>query len=370
MQIRNKYRISLLIVLVMSMSVITAITSPVMGVTIVKMGDNNAIDKSILAIREDVPNPSILEYNSLEFSLKISHCFGPVIWIGHGNDQGIETENFQMSWVDFASNIEKTPAKDVVLSCDSKNLLKQTDLEETDVFTFEESIDAVIGGLFTSYIITKSQTIIDKLLVRAINIVSGTVQKEELVVLIDDGGGAAPPPTPPTPTVTYIVRNPFGPSGGWGIVETVWNCGNLAMVVIGALLTFSSIWIVAKVAEVISAAGLSFFSACANFFAVLFNHMSSVAMIGSAFLAFLPAIVNFICTKLIPKIAWYLAAAAIADVTAQAAAVAATAGTALALKVLQIISIVLTVVWWVIGSISDITDVDDICNMPAWMFGG
>lgn len=364
MQIRNKYRISLLIVLIMSMSVITAITSPVMGVTIVKMSDNNAIDKSILAIREDVPNPSILEYNSLEFSLRISNCFGPVIWIGHGNDQGIATDNFQMSWVEFASNIEKTPAKDIVLSCDSKNLVKQTDLEETDVFTFEGSIDAVIGGLFSSYLIVRSQTIIDKLLVRAINIVSGIAQKEELAFVVDDGGGGS------TSTVNYIVRNPFGPTGGWGIVETIWNCGNLAIVVIGALLTFSSCWIVVKVKSVISAASLSFFSACANFFAVLFNHMSSVAMIGGAFLAFLPEIIIFICTKLIPAIAWYLAAAAIADVTAQAAAVAATAGTALALKVLQIISIVLTVVWWIIGSISDITDIDDICNMPAWMFGG
>ncbi|NPD87760.1 MAG: hypothetical protein HGN29_03505 [Asgard group archaeon] len=142
------------------------------------------------------------------------------------------------------------------------------------------------------------------------------------------------------------------------------------MVLIGALLTFSSFWIVSKVAEVISAASVSFFSACANFFAVLFNHMSSVAMIGSAFLAFLPAIVNFILTKLIPKIAWYLAAAAIADVTAQAAAIAATAGTALAIKVLQIISVVTTVIWWIVGSISDITDTDDICNMPTWLFSG
>ena len=366
MQIRNKYRISLLIVLIMSMSVITAITSPVMGVTIVKMGDNNAIDKSILAIREDVPNPYILEYSSLEFSLRISHCFGPVIWIGHGNDQGISTDNLQMSWVEFASNIEKTPSKDIVLSCDSKNLIKQTDLEETDVFTFEGEIDAVIGGLFSSYLITRSQTIIDKLFVRASNIVSGIAQKEVLAFVVDDGGGGGST----TPTINYIVPNPFGSTGGWGIVETLWNCGNLAIVVIGALLTFSSCWIVVKVKSVISAASLNFFSACANFFAVLFNHMSSVAMIGSAFLAFLPEIVIFICTKLIPAIAWFLAAAAIADITAQAALVAATAGTALALKVLQIISIVLTAVWWIIGSISDLIDIDDICNMPAWMFGG
>ena len=112
MKIKNKYRISLLIVLILSMSIITAITSPVVGVTIVKMGDNNAIDKSILAIREDIPNPSILEYNTFKFSLKISQCYGPVIWIGHGNVQGIETDNSQLSWNEFASNIEKTPAKD------------------------------------------------------------------------------------------------------------------------------------------------------------------------------------------------------------------------------------------------------------------
>lgn len=185
-------------------------------------------------------------------------------------------------------------------------------------------------------------------------------------MVIGDGGGGGTT----TSTVNYIVRNPFGPEGGWGIVETIWNCGNLAMVLIGALLTFSSCWIVVKVKSVISAASVNFFTAAANFFAVLFNHMSNVAMIGGALLAFLPEIVIFICTKLIPAIAWFLQAAAIADVTAQAGVIATTAGTATALKVLQIISIIATVVWWIIGSISDLTDKDDICNMPAWMFGG
>ena len=102
---KTKKFTSILILLVLSLGVIQAFSTPVMGSIAVRMSNDETIDKSIAILESNLDNLIVLDYNTLEFAIEISRRIGPVIWVGHGDAEGIRTDKNLITWDDFTNSI-------------------------------------------------------------------------------------------------------------------------------------------------------------------------------------------------------------------------------------------------------------------------
>ncbi|MCE7740951.1 MAG: hypothetical protein GOP50_00710 [Candidatus Heimdallarchaeota archaeon] len=175
--------------IIISMSLVMALSTPVNSVLAVKLSDDDATNLSIQTLRNNIDNVIVVDYDTLEYSIYINRIIAPVIWVGHGNENGVTFEGEQISWNDFSRNILKTLNSDIMLSCHSSNLIEKTALTTSEVFTFNGIVDAVLGALIASMVCSQTVDVGDSLLNRLESIISN---KDELTPLLIDGKGIGP----------------------------------------------------------------------------------------------------------------------------------------------------------------------------------
>lgn len=335
-----------------------ACTKPNFGTIVVTFGNSNAVEDTLANLKTHYPNIAVVSYNErnqLKNQLLLMNNYGELIVIGHGNNNGIQTNNGNLRWKELSKWINRLPASEViVLACYSSEIAKY--IHTKPLITMPGVVDGIIASSFVA----------SKLLLRRGFITEARTSIMDAMIRINylQQGLATFVP------LTYVIRDPFGGPYGMGWVEIFWDFGNLAMLIASVILTFSGPWIIPKIGKTITSARLALFNILANFVAVLINHMSVVAMVGSALIAVLGELSVFLIEKVIPKLSLFQQAAAVADVTAQVAATTASGGSTLAIKALQIIAIVASFTWWLLGVGSDLQDKDDVSNMPQWIFGG
>lgn len=177
-------------VIVLSMPLIMAFSTPVNSVLAVKLCDDDATNLSIQTLRRNIDNVIVVDYETFEYSIYINRIIAPVIWIGHGSENGVDFKGQQVSWNDFSKNILRTPNMDIMLSCYSNNLVEKTSLTISEVFTFNGIVDAVLGALIASMICSHPVDAESSIMDRLMSIISN---KEELMPLLIDGGGLTGP---------------------------------------------------------------------------------------------------------------------------------------------------------------------------------
>ena len=211
---KTKKITSILILLVLSLGVIQAFSTPVIGSIAVRMSSDETIDNSIAILESNLDNLEVLDFNSLEYAIEISRRIGPVIWVGHGNEQGIQTDKDLLSWEDFSTSIMRTASIDYVLSCYSDNLIKTTSISNNDAVTFTGEIDSSLGALLVSYAFNPTEKVIGDLVSYVGDLLTGQVEFNPLRLIVD-GPSPPPPPPPPPPPTDIIWENPNNPGTGF-----------------------------------------------------------------------------------------------------------------------------------------------------------
>ena len=192
----------LIMTVIFGMTIIPALSTAVPGNFAVQLARDNTINKASTVLEENMPGINVIEYGSFRYALIAHRIVTPTVWIGHGDENGIATNDEQISWREFSEEIARTPTSDVILACHSSELLTQTTLTDKDAFTFKGEIDATIGALITAYLLTKSDSVFDELLNHASSIMGHEANFEPLYIDMGDIGGGTPDPDPdPTPSI-------------------------------------------------------------------------------------------------------------------------------------------------------------------------
>ncbi len=151
------------IFITLTMSVIPAFTTPTVSVLAVKMDDDLSIDAAIRTLEQNTPGIHVVEYGSFEYNLLLWRSINPTIWISHGSEEGFKLNGEICDWSNLEKPIRTTKNKDIILSCHSDSLIKQTSLTDKDVITFNSAVDAELGALLVSYALTNNNGIINKI---------------------------------------------------------------------------------------------------------------------------------------------------------------------------------------------------------------
>ena len=257
---KTKQIASIFIVLALSFGAIQALSTPVFGTIAVRMSNDKTINTSIAVLESNLEDLKIVDYNTFEFAIEISRIVGPVIWVGHGNPDGIETADTSISWDDFSSNIRRTAASDYVLSCYSSSLIEQTTLDHNDALTFEGEVDSTLGALIVSYYCNPSLSIAQDALSHISALQNKRVAYTPLPFVLDPGeggGGGGTPPPPPS----VVWENPNIPGAGFTAGEIALH----AIIIFLLLLSIFSVGYAAYVGCVITTAFLIATASLASF---------------------------------------------------------------------------------------------------------
>ncbi|MHA1853368.1 MAG: hypothetical protein ACTSUF_07635 [Candidatus Heimdallarchaeaceae archaeon] len=169
--INHTRRIAIVIgLLCLSMLLVQPFSIAVPNVLAVQLDHSESVNKSITTLKSNIPNVVVVKYNSFDYYKLFGRTIGPVIWISHGSKDGVLINGNLKSWSVLAHSIQKTPNKDIVLACHSGYLITETDLSDSDVLTFNYQIDATIGALAVSYILTQKQSLFNEIIHKALSI--------------------------------------------------------------------------------------------------------------------------------------------------------------------------------------------------------
>jgi len=135
------------------------LSQPITSRVIVKMDNSYSVNLASGTLKENMPDAMIVDYNSPAYFLVIWRAYGGVVWVGHGSQEGVNTEQGLLSWETLAARVESTPSKDVVLACYSAAILSYVSRSLVTI-SFKGDIDARMGALVVSYLLTGSPTII------------------------------------------------------------------------------------------------------------------------------------------------------------------------------------------------------------------
>ncbi len=187
----NKGKIAVFVMVIMaSVPFIQAFSTFVPGTFAIHLDRDDAITTASNTLLENIPEMHILEYGSLKYQLLAHRIIQPLIWIGHGNKEGITINNALSSWEEFSEDLQHSHSFDVVLSCFSKEIIKQTSLTQKDVLTFKGEIDAKLGSYLISYLLTGSDIVLSKVFMHYQSLQQGKTQYQPLHVFDPGQGGS------------------------------------------------------------------------------------------------------------------------------------------------------------------------------------
>ncbi|MHA1245837.1 MAG: hypothetical protein ACTSPE_00645 [Candidatus Thorarchaeota archaeon] len=145
----------LLVVVVLSPLWMMPLSVPVFSDVVVVMHHDSAVNTAVRTITENVPDIRVVEYGSLEYAMIIHRTVGQVVWVSHGSEEGILAGSQVLSWRTFSSRTEMTPGRDIVLACESNRVSRY--IAKSSVMGFAGGVDAILGGLLSSYILSATR---------------------------------------------------------------------------------------------------------------------------------------------------------------------------------------------------------------------
>ncbi len=182
------HRLSVIVVLlfVVSPMAIMPLGTMIPRDVIVTMNNDSSVIDSVKTIQSNVDDVIVVEQGSIEYALMIHRIVGAVVWASHGSEDGILSTNGIMSWSSFSTLLETTKGMDVVLACDSAQVYDF--VSQDRVIAFGGAIDAVLGGLFASWLLTGAREILSSAADRAMALVEGSVVSNNLYWSTEEQG--------------------------------------------------------------------------------------------------------------------------------------------------------------------------------------
>jgi hypothetical protein len=178
----------LIVFLAFFTTVETSLGQPLTSQVIVKMDNSPGVDIASKTLAENMPDSVVVDYNSLAYRLDIWRAYSGVIWVGHGSQQSINTEQGPLTWKAFATQISSAPSKDVVLACNSASILNYT-LTGQVAMAFRGEVDAELGALVVAYRLTGNKAVLPEFLSVAEGLLRGEAKLMPLMI-VGGGGGS------------------------------------------------------------------------------------------------------------------------------------------------------------------------------------
>ncbi len=205
---RKQIIVLILCTIIVCIPFVQALSIAVPGRYVISLEKDEAITKAINTIQDEVPDINNIAYGSVRYYLLSNRIIEPLVWVGHGNEDGINSVKGKITWESFAQDILASPASDIVLSCYSSELYKQELLTKQDVITFNEEVDATLGGLVTSWFLTGENTILQRAIDYSFSLQSREISYEPLFDL-DPGLGGGTGGSMNLPSTYSELSNPF-----------------------------------------------------------------------------------------------------------------------------------------------------------------
>lgn len=142
--------IIILCAIIVSMPFLQAFSTAVPGEYVIQLERDKTITKTMDTLQDNIPQLSSITYGSWKYLLLAHRIVEPLVWIGHGDKEGINTFHGKLSWERFSHDVVLSPSMDIILSCYSQELITETSLTSNEVVTFRGEIDATLGGLVTA----------------------------------------------------------------------------------------------------------------------------------------------------------------------------------------------------------------------------
>ncbi|MCF2137065.1 MAG: hypothetical protein K9W43_07435 [Candidatus Thorarchaeota archaeon] len=200
-----RLRTALLVIAVLSPLWVMPLSAPVVSDVVVVMHHDSAVNTAVRTIVANDPHVQVMEYGSLEYALAIHRVVRRVVWVSHGSDDGIVAGAQVLSWRAFSSRTQMTPGKDIVLACDSGEINQY--VPTGAVLSFGGMIDAILGGLIASFILSSSTSgtrgNIRTLQTRFMSRLTDLFTDPDAPILLHLTGGVSPPSPPPTYDFIY-----------------------------------------------------------------------------------------------------------------------------------------------------------------------
>jgi hypothetical protein len=95
---KKKLAILILISIVVSFSFVQSFSSVLPGNYIIELDSDETISNAISTIKKNVPKTAVVKYGSLKHLLISHRIVNPLIWIGHGNKEGINSQQDLIPW--------------------------------------------------------------------------------------------------------------------------------------------------------------------------------------------------------------------------------------------------------------------------------
>lgn len=161
----KKLEVPVIVLIVLSMTLIPALTSPITSPVIVVLSGDEPVIYTANKISELLQNAIIVKKNNIFENLILMRAVGEVIYVGHGTQQGIKVGGNIVSWENFAKEIHRFPSKTIyVAACYSENLAKIVEKKGLSklIFGFKGLVDVDEAAYITTAIITVTKGNIEK----------------------------------------------------------------------------------------------------------------------------------------------------------------------------------------------------------------
>ena len=294
-RIRNVLFLIFATSVMLNTTVIFSLSTPSVTPLIIMMGDSpeeNATQKTIQKYHRGV---KVVEYRSIEFNIEILRSFGPVFYIGHGNEEGIQYKDEELSYEQLA---QVGSPQVYFLSCQSPSLnsIKQ--------------MDAIQAGIFAAMIISLQRnqtsmfsTLIKDSIKRQNDLALGKAQPMFLRLIegsgprVYDGGSSSKSST--SNTKSFVIPNKDKPGTGLTFIELAVHAATIIACILAIIvpLTLSAIARYIPIAtEKLIAAGyaVAAFSALLTLAAVFVEELDDFLAGDNTILEFAVAILGMI----------------------------------------------------------------------------
>ncbi len=138
---------------------------------VVQFGGSVEEMAAIAELKSNFPRARVVDFSEYD---RVVSFRGPIIYVGHSSDEGIQYRRKTVSWDVLADMIRISKSNShYMLGCESSKITELTQNTGKNVFSFEEKVDAILGALVVASLISASQKIFRKLLTGIGGLING-----------------------------------------------------------------------------------------------------------------------------------------------------------------------------------------------------
>ncbi|TXT57730.1 MAG: membrane protein of unknown function [Candidatus Thorarchaeota archaeon] len=121
----NRYQIMVfsICIAIAAPGFVAAFTTPITNPVVVTFDQTTAERVAVTTFHQEMSNAITVEYGSLQYNLMKMRAVGPMVFVGHGNADGIRDQNMVVSAKQIQTEISTTAAARIyLLACDSEEI--------------------------------------------------------------------------------------------------------------------------------------------------------------------------------------------------------------------------------------------------------